>query len=126
MSTAAIQTVGHKYAGHCPARQNVRPLTDTTKSRAGKPIVPLPGAIVDMLLAQRESQSVERQRAAQLWSEEGWVLEARLVVRSIPEPTGTPGSVYLQPLMSATDASTMPVTPQQQNSCCSAYTSARS
>ena len=64
---------GHKYAGHCPARQNVRPLTDTTKSRAGKRIVPLPGAIVDLLLAHRESQSVERQRAAQLWSEEGWI-----------------------------------------------------
>ena len=62
---------GHKYAGHCPARHNVRPLTDTTKSRAGKRIVPLPGAIVDLLLAHRESQSVERQRAAQLWSEEG-------------------------------------------------------
>jgi integrase len=31
---------GHKYAGHCPARQNVRPPTDTTKSRAGKRIVP--------------------------------------------------------------------------------------
>ena len=64
---------GHKYAGHCPARHNVRPLTDTTKSRAGKRIVPLPGAIVDLLLAHRESQSVERQRAAQLWSEEGWI-----------------------------------------------------
>ena len=64
---------GHKYAGHCPARQNVRPQTDTTKSRAGKRIVPLPGAIIDLLLAHRESQSVERQRAAQLWSEEGWI-----------------------------------------------------
>jgi integrase len=64
---------GHKYAGHCPARQNVRPPTDTTKSRAGKRIVPLPGAIVDLLLAHRESQSVERQRAAQLWSEESWI-----------------------------------------------------
>jgi integrase len=30
-----------------------------------------------MLLAQRESQSVERQRAAQLWSEEGWVFGRR-------------------------------------------------
>ena len=57
---------GHKHAGHCPARRNVRPLTDTTKSRAGKRIVPLPGAIVDLLLAHREAQSVERQRAAQL------------------------------------------------------------
>ena len=72
MSTAASQICGHKYAGHCPARQNVA-LTDTTKSRAGKRIVPLPGAIVDLLLAHRESQSVERQRAAQLWSEEGWI-----------------------------------------------------
>lgn len=64
---------GHKYAGHCPARQNMRPLTDTTKSRAGNRIVPLPGAIVDLLLAHREFQSVERQRAAQLWSDEGWI-----------------------------------------------------
>jgi integrase len=38
-----------------------------------KRIVPLPGAIIDLLLAHRESQSVERQRAAQLWSEEGWI-----------------------------------------------------
>jgi hypothetical protein len=30
-------------------------------------------AIVDLLLAHREAQSVERQRAAQLWSDEGWV-----------------------------------------------------
>src|SRR5512133_4000191 len=45
-------------------------------------------------------------------------LQTRLVMPSIPEPTGTDGSVYLQPLASATDASTMPVTPQLQNFCC--------
>jgi hypothetical protein len=33
----------------------------------------MPGAIVDLLLAHRESQAVERQRAAQLWSDEGWI-----------------------------------------------------
>src|SRR4029450_7502185 len=63
-----------------------------------KRIVPLPGAIVDLLLAQRESQSVER-GAAQLWSERAGSLRTRLVGPSIPEPTGTAGSVYLQPLV---------------------------
>ena len=29
--------------------------------------------IVDLLLAHKEFQSVERRRAAQLWSEEGWI-----------------------------------------------------
>lgn len=51
----------------------MRPPTDTTKCRAGQRIVPLPGAIVDLLLAHREAQSVERQRAGQLWSEESWI-----------------------------------------------------
>ena len=53
-------------------------------------------------------------------------LQTRLVGPSIPEPTGTAGSVYLQPLASATGASTMHVTPQLQIFCCSACTSARS
>jgi hypothetical protein len=52
--------------------------------------------------------------------------QTRLVGPSIPEPTGMAGSVYLQPLASATGASTMPVTPQPQIFCCSACTSARS
>ena len=53
-------------------------------------------------------------------------LQTRLDGPSIPEPTGTAGSVYWQPLASATGASTMPVTPQLQIFCCSACTSARS
>src|SRR5215211_4356247 len=53
-------------------------------------------------------------------------LQTRLGGPSIPEPTGTAGSVYLQPLASATGASTMHVTPQPQIFYCSACTSARS
>jgi integrase len=66
----------------------VRPPTDTTKSRAGKRIIPLPGAIVDLLLAHIESQSTERQKAGQLWSEEGWILQTRLIVEGVRAAVG--------------------------------------
>jgi hypothetical protein len=42
-------------------------------AHSGKRIVPLRGAIIDLLLAHREFQSVERQRAAQLSSEAGCI-----------------------------------------------------
>ena len=38
---------GHKYAGHCPNRVLSRPDFDTTKSRAGRRVVPLPEAVLD-------------------------------------------------------------------------------
>ena len=74
---ATLRMPTHQAGTSTPATaqggKNVRPPTDTTKSRAGKRIVPLPGAIVDLLLAHKESQSMEQQRAGQLWSEEGWI-----------------------------------------------------
>jgi integrase len=105
---------GHKYASHCPARQNVRPQTDTTKSRAGKRVVPLPGAIIDLLLAHGELSQLSNREPLNFGPKRAGSLQTRLVGPSIPEPTGTARSVYLQPLASATGASTMHVTPQLQ------------
>jgi integrase len=64
---------GHKYAGHCPARRETRPTTDSTKSKAGRRVVPLPAAVLDLLRAHMEAQQLERDRAAQLWVEQGWI-----------------------------------------------------
>jgi len=73
MITAASQTVGTStpataQRGRTYARRQTQP---SLAPESGS--FPCPGAIVDLLLAHRESQSVERQRAAQLWSEEGWI-----------------------------------------------------
>lgn len=64
---------GHKYAGHCPDRVDDRPTTDTTKSRAGRRVVPLPAAILELLRTHAGDQAKERERAAQLWLDEGWI-----------------------------------------------------
>lgn len=64
---------GRKYAGHCPARRDARPSSDTTKSKAGRRVVPLPAAVLDQLKSHRDAQQVERERAAQLWVEEEWI-----------------------------------------------------
>ena len=63
---------GHKYAGHCPARVETRPTPGTTKSKAGRRVVPLPAA-VDLLCAHREAQKAEQARATQLWVDQGWI-----------------------------------------------------
>ena len=63
---------GHKYAGHSPAR-DARPTTDSTKSRAGRRIVPLPAAIVELLRVYAVDHAAERQKAAQLWTDGGWI-----------------------------------------------------
>jgi integrase len=64
---------GHRYAGHCPQRVQSRPVADTTKSRAGRRVIPLPVAILDLLRRHAEAQAAERQKAAQLWVDEGWI-----------------------------------------------------
>jgi len=64
---------GHKYAGHCPARVETRPTSDTTKSKAGRRVVPLPAAVLDLLSAHRQAQLTEQERAAQLWVDQGWI-----------------------------------------------------
>lgn len=64
---------GRKYAGYCPARIQVRPETDSTKSRAGRRYVGLPGALTTLLKEHRAKQNEERRRAGQLWEDGNWV-----------------------------------------------------
>lgn len=69
---------GHKYGGHCPQRQSLRPDADTTKTKAGKRFVPLPAAILDLLRAHAAAQAAERETAAQLWLHQGWIFATEL------------------------------------------------
>jgi integrase len=73
-----VANCGHKYAGHCPNRIDDRPTTDTTKSRAGRRVVPLPAAILELLRHHAGDQAQERNAAAQLWVDEGWVFATEI------------------------------------------------
>jgi integrase len=64
---------GRKHPGFCPAKRNVRDDTAPTKSKAGRRGIGLPDALVDLLRAHAEVQTAERERAGQLWRDEGWV-----------------------------------------------------
>lgn len=72
---------GRKYAGYCPQRQHARPATGETKSRAGRRAIGLPDELVTMLRAHQKEQDTERDRAGQLWQEDGWLFTT---------PTGGP------------------------------------
>ncbi|NUS86745.1 MAG: tyrosine-type recombinase/integrase [Streptomyces sp.] len=64
---------GRKYPGYCPDRKRSNKDTDETKSRAGKRVIGLPDALVDLLKAHREQQSKERETAGTWWKEGGWL-----------------------------------------------------
>jgi len=117
---------GRKYAGHCPDRVDDRPTTDTTKSRAGRRVVPLP---------QRSSSCCERtpstrRRSARRPRSCGWTRGGssprRPEHRSTPARTGTRGSAFSLRPACVTDGSTTRGTRPPQCSCCSACTSGRS
>jgi integrase len=69
---------GRKHAGYCPARVHTRPDAAETKSQAGKRAVGLPDALFSLLLSHRSAQDIERQHAAQLWREGGWLFANEL------------------------------------------------
>ncbi|WP_262282626.1 site-specific integrase [Micromonospora sp. MA102] len=52
---------------------NERPVAADTKSRAGRRSIGLPDALIDLLRQHLEEQDAERETAAQLWRDEGWV-----------------------------------------------------
>ncbi|RAN93158.1 Integrase [Micromonospora saelicesensis] len=52
---------------------NERPVAADTKSRAGRRSVGLPDALIGLLPQHRKEQGAERETAAQLWRDEGWV-----------------------------------------------------
>ncbi len=64
---------GHKFGGHCPDRVPLRAETAGTKSKAGKRGVGLPDELVAMLKAHEREQEREREIAADMWRETGYV-----------------------------------------------------
>lgn len=62
-----------KKPGYCPQRKNKRKTTGKTKSKAGRRRVGLPDEIAALLKVHKEKQDEDRQKAGQLWHEEGWV-----------------------------------------------------
>ncbi len=72
---------GRKQGGHCGNRQPARATTAETKSRAGRRVIGLPDELVRLLREHRKRQDEERELAANLWQEGGWVFTT---------PTGEP------------------------------------
>nr|WP_236594612.1 site-specific integrase [Saccharothrix sp. 6-C] len=64
---------GRKYGGYCPNRVPVRDETAGTKSAAGKRGIGLPDELVKLLKLHRAEQDRERDKAADLWTETGYV-----------------------------------------------------
>jgi len=72
---------GRKLGGHCPDRVPLRKEAADTKSRAGRRNIGLPDELVALLERHQKEQEAERENAAQLWTEGGWVFAT---------PTGQP------------------------------------
>lgn len=64
---------GHKGAGFCPQKRRTNPETAETKSQAGTRGVGLPAQLAALLAEHRKLQQAERDVAAQLWHDEGWM-----------------------------------------------------
>ena len=65
-------TCGRK-AGYCPERKQARADTGSTKSRAGRRTIGLPGPLIGLLRTHRDHQEAERIAACQLWHDDEWV-----------------------------------------------------
>jgi integrase len=70
-----------RKAGYCPQRVQTRADTNDTKSRAGRRSIGLPAEVVELLRLHEAEQEAERKKAAQTWTEGGWVFT---------KPTGEP------------------------------------
>jgi integrase len=72
---------GHEFGGHCPHRVPLRDETGGTKSRAGRRGIGLPDPLIELLKQHRDHQQRDRELAADLWRETGYVFTT---------PTGEP------------------------------------
>ena len=62
-----------KAAGWCPQRTQPNRMAGDTKSDAGRRVVSLPPALVELLQRHRAEQEQWRASARQLWQDGGWV-----------------------------------------------------
>jgi len=74
-------TCGRKRGADCPGRHGGGLVVAEPKSRSGRRVVGLPAELVAALRAHRETQDAERELAADLWHDGGWVFA---------QPTGKP------------------------------------
>lgn len=68
---------GKRHAGWCPQKRRLNSDRGATKSDASRRVIGLPAQLVDLLLAWKAEQDLERQRAANLWEEGDWVFTDR-------------------------------------------------
>jgi integrase len=66
-------TCGQPTAGPCPKRLQTNNATKKTKSRAGRRTIGLPPPLIALLRKHLADQDAEREKARQLWSDEGWL-----------------------------------------------------
>ena len=66
-------TCGRDRPEYCPKREQARPDTARTKSRAGRRVLGLPPELLTLLTRHKQTQNAERTAARQLWKEGGWV-----------------------------------------------------
>lgn len=66
-------TCGRKRGADCPARSGGGLVVVDTKSKAGRRTVGVPAPIMAALRAHQKAQDAERETAADLWQDGGWV-----------------------------------------------------
>lgn len=69
---------GRRYGAQCPSRHSGGVVTAEVKSRAGRRMVGLPEPVIEALEGHRSRQAAEREQAANLWQDDGWVFTNRL------------------------------------------------
>ena len=67
-----------KAAGWCPERVQVNDDSGDTKSDAGRRVVGVPPALVELLTLQRQEQARCREHARQMWREGEWVFTSAI------------------------------------------------
>jgi len=66
-------TCARKRGADCPNRTSGGLVVVPTKSRAGRRAVGVPAELIEALGAHRRAQEKEREQAAELWQEGGWI-----------------------------------------------------
>lgn len=69
---------GKKHGGYCSDRVTLRPETAGTKSAAGKRGIGLPDELVRLLKLHQTEQQRERETAADLWTETGYLFTTQI------------------------------------------------
>lgn len=64
---------GHRYGAHCPLRHSGGVVVSEVKSRSGLRTIGVPQQVLEALEPHRERQDIERQTAADLWDDGGWM-----------------------------------------------------